>query len=58
MQAISYIIVAVMAAVVTSIITSRILATYYFEIIDGFLKKHDKDVMDLISWAKGVNKHQ
>lgn len=47
----SFILIFLITAI-SAIITAKIIAVRYFEIIDDYLKNYDKQIMDLISWAK------
>lgn len=51
------IIVAILTAVVSSLITGKIIATYYLKIMDEHIKENTEMIMDLISWAKEIDKY-
>ena len=57
MQIISIFILVVLTAIISTIIMTKIIAVRYFKIIDNFLKSYDKQIMDLISWAKGKDNY-
>lgn len=50
--------VTVLAAVISAIVTTKIVAAHYFKIVNGFLENYDKQIMDLIEWAKEQDKHR
>lgn len=41
---------------VSSFIVAKIIAAYFLKIIDDFLTDFEKQIMDLIRWAKGLDK--
>lgn len=58
MEVIGLFILIILITAISAIITAKIIAVHYFEIIDDYLKNYDKQIMDLISWAKEKDKHQ
>lgn len=58
MEIIGLFILIILITAISAIITAKIIAVRYFEIIDNYLKNYDKQIMDLISWAKEKDKHQ
>ncbi len=40
-------------AVASSFITAKFIANYFLKIINNFLTDFQKQIMDLIAWAKG-----
>lgn len=58
MEIIGSFILIILITAISAIITAKIIAVRYFEIIDDYLKNYDKQIMDLISWAKEKDKHQ
>ena len=57
MEIIGSFILIILITAISAIITAKIIAVRYFEIIDDYLKNYDKQIMDLISWAKEKDKH-
>ena len=57
MEIIGSFILIILITAISAIITEKIIAVRYFEIIDDYLKNYDKQIMDLISWAKEKDKH-
>lgn len=57
MEIIGSFILIILITAISAIITAKIIAVRYFEIIDDYLKNYDKQIMDLISWAKEKGKH-
>lgn len=55
---IGLLVLTVLTAIISAIISTKIIAACYFKIIVDFLKNYDKQIMDLISWAKEKDKHQ
>ena len=58
MEIIGLFILIILITAISAIITAKIIAVRFFEIIDNYLKNYDKQIMDLISWAKEKDKHQ
>lgn len=58
MEIIGIFILIILITAISAIITAKIIAAHYFEIIDDYLKNYDKQIMDLIFWAKEKDKHQ
>lgn len=57
MQIIGILILILFVVIVSSFITAKIIAVCFLKEIDDFLTDYDKQIMDLISWAKGIGKH-
>lgn len=57
MEVIGLFILIILITAISAIITAKIIAVRYFEIIDDYLENYDKQIMDLISWAKEKDKH-
>lgn len=57
MQIIGVLLLILFIVFVSSFITAKIIAARFLKEIDDFLTNYDKQIMDLISWAKGIDKH-
>lgn len=45
-------------SVVSLTIAIKIIAVRIIKTLDSYLNKYDAQIMDLIRWAKGLDKHQ
>lgn len=45
-------------AFVSAVLAIKIIAVRIIKTLDSYLNKYDAQIMDLIRWAKGLDKHQ
>jgi len=45
-------------AFVSAVLAIKIIAVRIIKTLDSYLNKYDAQIMDLIRWAKGEDKHQ
>ena len=51
-------ILVIVISAISSLITGKIIAVYFFKIINGFAEQMLEMTKDLISWAKGSGKQK
>jgi len=56
MNMIMIIFTSIFVGVISAFIAAKIIATYYFNIINGFVERNIEMIKDFINWSKEINK--